>query len=420
MQGRAGSRRVLWVTEEPPDRGLGGGNIRQAHLFQALARAFATDLLVVGAVRDEEVRAAAADIIELPGKAALMSANPWGRRALELGITLTSPYPLQAYMAGPARRGLSRVIETRSAGYELVCVEHEGLAPLVSGSRGERWILTLHNLLSGVIASEVALAPGRRQRWFRERDLRKARKLEEGALRAYDRCVVCSTDDAAALAEIGAAQATDRVSVIPNGVDLACFRATPLPHEPRVLFPGTFAYPPNVDGALWFCSEIWPRVLAVLPKAKLMLAGRSPVAEVLELGRRPGVTVHADVPSMVTYFEAARVVVVPLRVGTGTRLKALEAMAAGRPVVGTTPGLAGIGIRDGVHAYVADDADRFAEAVIDLLARDEAATRMASAARSHVESAFGWDRIGSRFVTMVSELLDGEEASRPLGLPGRP
>jgi glycosyltransferase involved in cell wall biosynthesis len=140
-----------------------------------------------------------------------------------------------------------------------------------------------------------------------------------------------------------------------------------------------------------------------------MLVGRSPATEVLELRRVAGVSVHPDVPSIVPYFESARVVVVPLRVGTGTRLKALEGMAAGRPVVGTTVGLGGLGAIDGVHALRADDPHSFAAAVRDALLDDKLAQSLARSGRDYVVDRFGWDRVGGEFVAMVSELIGGEE-----------
>jgi glycosyltransferase involved in cell wall biosynthesis len=115
--------------------------------------------------------------------------------------------------------------------------------------------------------------------------------------------------------------------------------------------------------------------------------------------------VHADVPSMNPHYEAARVVVVPLRTGTGTRLKALEALASGRPVVGTTIGLEGIGIADREQALVADDPAALADAVIAVLHDDQLAGRLAQAGRWHVEQRFGWDRIGREYVATVAELL---------------
>jgi glycosyltransferase involved in cell wall biosynthesis len=412
MPVESGSPRVLWVTEEPPDRSLGGGNIRQAYLFEALARVFPTDLLVVGRLDDERVRAAARTVTELPARRPWHTVHPIGRRALELAVTLGSPYPLALYPARLARRGLGRAIGAAQGTYDLVCVEHEALAPLVPTAPGEAWIVTFHHLLSGMLERELEMAPGRRQRWFRARDLRKARALEERALRSYERCIVCSEEDATALGATVGPAAGERVAVVPNGADLTLFRPGPVPASPRILLPGTLNWPPNVDGAVWFCSQMWPRIKAAVAEATLVIAGRSPAAEVRALERLPGVSVRADVPSMIPYFESARAIVVPLRVGTGTRLKALEAMAAARPVIGTGVGLDGIGALDGVNARVADDPDAFATAAIEVLRDDAVAGALGQAARAHVESHFGWDRIAAGFVALASELLAARSAGQ--------
>jgi polysaccharide biosynthesis protein PslH len=393
------------VTEEPPDRSLGGGNIRQAYLFEALARAFPTDLLVVGRVTDERVRSAAANVTEVSARRPPATEHPVGRRLLALAITLTSAYPARIYPAGPGRRALARRLRAAGPTYDLVCVEHEGLAPLIPATRAEPWILTFHHLLSGMIEKELGLARRRRQRWFQSRDLAKARRMEQRALSEYDRCLVCSDADAAVLDAADGGTASSRVSVVPNGVDLSAFEPGPVPAEPRVLLPGTLDWSPNVDGAVWFCEEIWPQIRAAVPEATLILAGRSPVAEVLRLEQVPGVKVHPDVRSMVPFFQSARVVVVPLRVGTGTRIKALEAMAAARPVVGTTVGLEGLRAIDGTHLRVADDSDAITRDVIEVLTRDDVAQALGTAGRALVEERFGWDRIGADFVALVSEIL---------------
>ena len=403
-----GAPRVLWVTEEPPDRTLGGGSIRQSHLFEALATAYPTELLAVGAPPDRWVSASAAATTELPRREAPRADGALGRRTLALGLAVGSRYPSALYPARRVRRDLARALEQRRRSYELVCVEHEGLAPVIPADRSGRWILTMHNLLAGMLETELGLAPGRRQRWIRERDLRKARALERRALERYDRCVVCSDEDAAALAALGVQHSRAGVDVIPNGVDLSRIVPTPLPSTPRVLFPGRLGWQPNVDGALWFCSQVWPQIRRAVPDASLALVGQSPAPAVRQLSERPGVEVHADVPSMRPYLESARVVVVPVRVGTGTRLKALEGMAAARPVVGTAVGLDGIGATDGVDALVADGADAFARAVLAAIQHDELARGLAEAGRAHVEARFGWDRIGAQFVELVSELLEAD------------
>ncbi len=408
--GAPGTGRVLWVTDEAPDRALSGGSIRQSYLFEALASAYPTDLLIAGAGVGDDVRALAENVTALQTRQAPWTAHPVGRRALSLAISFGSPYPLAAYPAFPARRALARELRRRGDRYDLVCVEHASLAPLIPARRSGRWIITFHHLLSGMIGSEATLAPGRRQLWYRQRDERQARALERRAVQAYDASIVCSEEDAAALAATAGGSSAASIAVVPNGVNTAQFRATPVPPEPAILFPGYFGYAPNSDGARWFCAEVWPRVRRSIPDATLVLAGRKPTPEVLALGELPSVSVHPDVPSMLPYFESARAVVVPLRVGTGTRLKALEGMAAGRPVVGTTTGLSGLGITDGVHARIADDPEAMADALVDVLGNDALADGLGGAGRELVEQRFDWTRIGAQLVELATETMRAESS----------
>jgi glycosyltransferase involved in cell wall biosynthesis len=402
--------RLLWVADESPDRSLGGGSIRQAHLFEAVASSYATDLLLVGRVADERVRSLATNVVELPDVRGGWTEHPVGRRLLELAIMVGSPCPSYAFPARPARRALNRAIRDLPGSYDLVCVEHAALSPLRL-TNGAKSLITFHHLFSGMARQELEIAPGFRQRLYRSVDLRKAERLERRAQRTFDAVIVCSPEDRAALGGNGSIDRS-RISVIPNGVDLAKFRPGPLPTSPRILFPATLGYAPNVDGALWFCSEVWPRIRAQVPAATLDLVGRTPVDEIVRLGALEGVSVSADVPSVNPYYEAARAVVVPLRSGTGTRLKALEAMAARRPVVGTAIGLEGLGVTSGQQVLIADDASRFADAVVEVLRNGGLAARLAAAGRSHVEERFGWDRIGRDYVQLIGRLI-GETADEP-------
>ena len=205
----------------------------------------------------------------------------------------------------------------------------------------------------------------------------QAARYECDAAGEYDHLVVVSDGDAEVLrahcATLG--RSDDRVAVVPNGVDVTTRAPTALPTEPRLLFPGTLNYRPNVLGLVWFCDEVLPKVQQVVPEVRLAIVGRHPVAEVVALAGRSGVDVHSDVPQMAPWFEWARAVVVPLHVGTGTRLKALEAMAAARPLVGTSVGLEGLGIIDGVQARVVDDPSAMAVALIEILRDDVIAAR---------------------------------------------
>jgi glycosyltransferase involved in cell wall biosynthesis len=396
--------RVLWVTEERPDRTLGGGSVRQAHLLEQVASVLPVDLLLTGQVHDQRVRAAAAHVTELDVRLAFTPEQPLVRQLHWLLVALLSPRPWYAYGAGPRRRALARVLRQRQEHYDIVCLEHETLAPLLPAAHAGRWVLTLHQVVSAELLQELAGVRRRRRRWLLQRDLAKAQRMEAQAAAGYDQLVVCSDDDARAIAAVANGKTRRPIAVIPNGVDLNEFSPSPIPRAPRVLFPGSFHFPPNIHGAVWMCSEIWPRVQAAIPNATLELVGRQPDPRVLALGSCPGVSVEADVPSMAPYFERARAVAVPLLVGTGTRLKALEAMASGRPVVGTTIGLQGLGVTDGVEVRLADEADEFANAIIEVLTDDEVAARLSDAGRAHVQDRFGWERIGREYLDLLLEL----------------
>ena len=189
--------------------------------------------------------------------------------------------------------------------------------------------------------------------------------------------------------------------VIPNGVDTQRFTPSPVPEGPELVFTGTLSWHPNIDGLEWFCTRVFPLVRAQCPRARFTIVGREPLPEVHALARLPGVSLDADVPSVLPHLRRARVAVVPLRVGSGTRLKALEAMAAGRPVVGTTLGLAGLGVDAGRHALVADEPHALAEALVVVLQDDAIAARLATEGARLARDEFSWDVIGRRYVDAV-------------------
>ena len=308
--------------------------------------------------------------------------------------------PAEVAYAAPHVKLMSRYLPP-VADYDLVNVEHEWLAPIIgvaSSDRGRtRWAITLHNLLSTRLRQTASQRSKRRVRWLFERDAGHADRLEASVVRRYDRTIVVSQPDADRLGT--------RVDVVPNGVDLERFNMSPLPPQPRLLFSGSWNWTPNADAAIWACTELLPRLTARLPDISLSLVGRDPPASVRDLGRLPGVETHFDVPSVFPYLQNARVAIVPLSVGSGTRLKALEAMAAGRPLVGTSIGLEGLDLVDGDTAFFADSVEAMSDRIVELCLDDGRAATMAAAARQLVESHFGWESIVQRYWTVVQDVV---------------
>ena len=384
--------RLLWVTDEVPDLELGGGSIRQYQLLERIAGRFEVDLLLVGHLRSADLRARLGTVTELPAPEPHARWQQWllGRQ----GILPGSP---PSEIASSRRLiALLRQHLGDHERYELVNVEHEWLTPLLPSTRRNKWVITFHNLLSARLGHLSALKGGA-GKFALQRESRAALRYERAAAAAYDRTIVVSESDRVLLDE--------RVAVVPNGVDLDRFAASELPTRPVLVFCGLFAWEANIDAAVWCCEEILPRVREEIPEVELLLVGRAPDPRVTALTGLPGVKGHFDVPSVVPYLEAARVALVPVRVGSGTRLKALEAMAAGRPLAGTSIGLDGLGLEDGISAAVADDPGELARRIVQLCRDESFARALAERALERAREHFGWDAVAQSYLGSVGGLL---------------
>ena len=387
---------LLWVTQEVPDRAGGGGAIRQAALLLRLSSEYAIDLLVAGRVVDPAVRSAVRSVVELD----VPSRPPPGRlrTAWELAVRRR---PLFLAASARARRALGSELRARAGAYDAVVLHHEELAPLLAEVQGALRILHVFDVKGARAAQAAAVAPARRSAAVWRAEAAAARRVERRWLPSADLVVACTGADLAALAA-AAGGPLAAGAIVPNGVDLDAVAPSPAPRGRRALFLGSLDYAPNVDGITWFARAVWPAVVAAEPTATLTVAGHRPAPEVLALGSLPGIEVVGPVPDAPACVAAHDVVVVPLRIGTGSRLKALEAMAAARPVVGTTVGLEGLPT-DG--ALVADDPAALAAAVVAVLRDPDRAAAVGAAGRASVEAGFGWDPIARTFAEAVRGAL---------------
>jgi glycosyltransferase involved in cell wall biosynthesis len=394
--------RLLWVTPEPPDRSLSGGSIRQSYLLSAVARKMDVDVLLIGGRVAEECRDFVRGLEELP-EPSVRHPPEWIPGALRV-IWENEVLRMPSAVADTRdhRAILADRLRARKTDYDLVHFEHDRLAPLAHEISAPARTITLHNLRSQQARHLQQDARSLPRRWLARRTGTVARNFERRVLDDFDLVFVTSPDDAGAL---GAKSA-----VAPNGVDVERIRPAAPASEPRIVFTGKLDWQPNVMGLQWFCRHVLPRVLAEMPQTRFDVVGMNPVADVLAL-RQPAVQIHPNVPSVLPFLHGARVAVVPVHVGSGTRLKALEAMAAGRPVVGTTVGLAGLGLQPGVHAEVVDDPTQMAAAVLTLLRDRVAAEAMAAAARRHVEAHFDWRVISEAFSRTMLQLATGAAAA---------
>lgn len=217
----------------------------------------------------------------------------------------------------------------------------------------------------------------------------------------FDRCITVSENDRAILK---AANSNLEIDVIPNGVDIHQYQMLLSPLDAySLLFIGKMSYTPCSDAAVFFCREIFPLIQKKQEKAELWIVGREPPKEVMELNGN-GVHVTGWVEDVVPYYQRSQICVVPLRAGGGTRLKILEAMALGRPVVSTSIGCEGLDVTDGLNIMIADKPEEFAEKTWQLMNDAHLYRSITQNARLLVEEQYDWDILADRLVRIFAEV----------------
>jgi len=230
------------------------------------------------------------------------------------------------------------------------------------------------------------------QKWLLGRDWRLLEEYEGRICREFDAVLAVREGDRAALEE-----ATGRsldINVIPIAVDtdeVTLIERTPGPY---VLHIGTMYWPPNIDGVLWFVHEVWPLIREKKPDAQFDVVGSRPPQEIVALGGdETGINVTGYVPDPMPYFQRAALMVVPLRAGGGMRVKILNALAQGIPIVSTTIGYEGIAVTPGEDILVGDTPEEFADAVVRVLDDRELAQRIAGNGRRLAEEKYDYRRV---------------------------
>ncbi len=199
----------------------------------------------------------------------------------------------------------------------------------------------------------------------------------------------------------------DIVKVIPNGVDVTHF--TPdfdAEDAAHLIYIGSMDWYPNEDAVTFFVEEVLPIVRKSVQNVKFSIVGGNPSDHVQQLADRDGVVVTGRVPEIKPYFSAATVFVVPLRIGSGTRLKILEALAMGKAVVSTTVGAEGLALQNGEEIMIADEPNHFAEAVTQLLTDPALRKKISENGRKRVEQDYDWRNIGKKLLTVYESIVN--------------
>lgn len=397
--------RLLFLTPQLPYPPHQGTTIRNFHLLAGLARQHEVALLSFADTSQRVDDTPLPDLCSRLYTIPMPAARSLSQRLL---TTLLSPQPDLALRL-PSRQFQARLEQwLREESFDVIQVEGIEMGQYALALRrgrllGNRTALVFDNHNAEYVLQRRAFLTDVQQpkRWpaagYSLIQWLKLRRYERQICQAADRVVAVSETDAEALRRLLPGL---RPAVVPNGVDIEFF----CPERPRpdsaptanLVFTGKMDFRPNVDAMLWFCDGILPRLRASRPDVTLAIVGRDPHGRVRALARRPNVTVTGYVDDIRPYVAGAQVYVVPLRMGGGTRLKVLEAMAMGKAIVSTALGAEGIAGHAGEHLILADTADDFVTAVLSLLADPDRRAALGSRARSLIEQEYAWEAIVPR------------------------
>jgi glycosyltransferase involved in cell wall biosynthesis len=330
--------------------------------------------------------------------------KPFARSRLREMLGWLSPLP-SAVVAGYSAE-MSRRVRDVAATWkpDLVMAMTFATAPYALEIQGVRRIVDADNLLALMLHEEYQQATGPLQRVRRYGAYWKLRRYERNLYKRFDLCLVTSARDCGRIAGY-IPLAPAQIGLVPNGVDLGSHRPNGIqPTEDSIVFAGAVTYGPNYDAIDFFLRDIMPRIRESRPAVSLTVTGATAGVSLHALPTDSRVHFTGYLPDIRPVVAGSMVAVVPLRRGAGTRLKILEAMALGTPVVSTTKGAEGLDVEPENHLLIADEPGEFAAQTLRLLGDPGLRMRLAENARRLVQARYDWASIARDFAQMVERL----------------
>jgi glycosyltransferase involved in cell wall biosynthesis len=323
------------------------------------------------------------------------------------GVLGKTPLPVLNYTTESMKRALARVLSENY--FDIIQIESihlmAYLAIIRAAPKKSTVVCDWHNLESELMRRYSEREPSRLRRAYADRTARLMGEFEQCALSEFDAHIVVSQRDEQRLRDLNPGA---RIFLIENGVDTAFYSDLGTRDESearRIVFVGSMDYHANIDGVVDFAREVWPRLRERRPELVFTIVGKDPAPEVRELAKIAGIEVTGTVDDVRPFYREAIAAVVPLKVGGGSRLKILEAMAAGVPVVSTTRGAEGLGVRHEENILIADTNEELADAIISLVESKTQRRDLVEAGRELVSRRYDWSSLGASLFRAYEELL---------------
>ena len=403
---------ILYVSQMPASPPRFGAQARIHGLMTELARRH--DLTAAMLVDDEFDADECRRAMQAYCREVVLVPNPYGRQGLAKRLlqvrSLASMRSFERLRVTlPAlQESLDRILRAKC--FDVVNLEfpylgHYDLRQAPPGKKPPALVVDSHEIAYDLTRQFARAGGSVGRRVYARANWRKLRREELGTYRDADGVYVCSTNDEQRL--LGEAPGL-RTTVVPNAADVDYYQ--PRPGDPRpdgrtVVYFGLLSTIPNIDGVTHFVQDIWPRIAETRPDARLKIIGGRPPPSLLALAG-PRVELTGFVPDLRPHLAAAAAVVVPLRLGGGTRLKIVEAMAMGKAMVSTTLGAEGIDAVPGRNILLEDEPAAFADAVVRLLAEPGLAARIGQSARRLAVNRYSWSEAARTLEAFYGRILE--------------
>jgi sugar transferase (PEP-CTERM/EpsH1 system associated) len=414
--------RLLWVKAGgvvPLDT---GGKIRSFHILEELARRHEITLFTFYPEQAEDAHPSIAHLfhrtvfvpLRLPKRGSFAEMAQYVR-----SLCAGEPSTIRKYYGPALRREFRRMLD--GAVFDAMVCDFVYPAGLVDWNLDCVKVLFTHNVEAQVWERYYRVSSNPFWKLAGLFEYKLLARAEERYVRLADHVLTVSEPDRRFFSKH---VDSSRITTVKTGVDVEYYRPEPGQEKSDTLvFTGSMDWMPNEDGIAWFADEVFPRIRSEVPGAELWVVGRKPSAKIQALeARGAGIRVTGRVDDIRPYLHQAAVYVVPLRSGSGTRLKIFEAMAAGKAVVSTVIGAEGLPVESGRNISLADDPSEFARCVVDLLRRPEERRRLGGAARDLVESGYSWPAVAAEFERLLLDLTErrtqgaASRAGRELGV----
>jgi len=390
---------VLWLSPWFPYPLANGSKIRIYHLIRTLARQHPISL--ISFVRSgEQVQPDGLD-----GICVSLDTVPWRPfqpKSLKSLFGFFSPTPRSVINTHSATMDRAIAQHICNGNPDLIIASQLATAPYLA--HYPNFLKIFEEVELGTLWDARSNARTRQERWRRTMTLNKTRRYLGNLLSQYQAATVVSKEEKALLEDLNIG--SQKLILLPNGVDTETLQpglASPQPG--RLIYPGSLTYSANYDAVSFFLAEIFPRIYSEMPDIEFHITGTTQNVDITGLQLTPHVTLTGYVSDIYREIAKAWICVVPLRQGGGSRLKILEAMALGTPVVSTSKGAQGLEVNPGKDILIADDPIQFATQTLRLLNDASLRESIATHARKLVEQNYNWDKIGEKFCELANHLL---------------